>query len=238
MREKLQDFFDPQRSIPMFIVGTAALTLFLQALYDYANDPSEWLGGYWLALGSLVVAVIALVVASRREPGPGRIGISESLKPGRRKGLIILAGPTEASAPDAIEYHLPELEHCWIVSTKAAVATAAALYRRYHRGHVQIHYGSSYEVDEDQIEATYDLVMHIVDNEARDYNLSIDDLIGDITGGLKPMTAGMTLACLARRCDLQYMKALRDQNGEIIEGAEPEPIQIDITFMPQWPLNA
>ncbi|MFW6096871.1 MAG: hypothetical protein ACOC9Z_02285 [Chloroflexota bacterium] len=233
MRERLRDFFDPARSIPLFIVGTAALTLFLQALYDLANEPGQWQGGYWLALGSLFIAVVALVVTSRRTPTPGRVGIREELKPNQRKGLIVLSGPTEASAPDAIEYHLPILEHCWIVSTKASVGTAAELHRRYESERVHIHYGSLYEVDEDQIESTYDLVTHILENEASEYELTVDDLIGDITGGLKPMTAGMTLACLARRCDLQYMKALRNEEGEILEGAQPEPIQIDVTFVPE-----
>lgn len=238
MRERLRDFFDPDRSIPMFIVGTAALTLFLQALYDFANEPGEWQGGYWLALVSLVVAVIALVVAARRTSVPGRVGIREELKPGKRKGLIILGGPTKAAAPDAIDYHLPILQHCWIVGTPASAETAATLHRNYVGQAVQIHHGSPYEVDEDQIESTYDVVMHIVDNEAEAHNLTPDDLIADITGGLKPMTSGMTLACLARGCDLQYMKSLRDEKGQVLEGTRPEPIQIDITFVPERVLGA
>ena len=41
-KKLLTAFFEPSRSIPLFIVGTAALLLALQAAYDFANEPNEF----------------------------------------------------------------------------------------------------------------------------------------------------------------------------------------------------
>ncbi len=233
MKNKLLNFFDPNRSVLMFIIGTAALTLVLQAIYDFTNEPGQWQGGYWLALASLVVAVTALVISSLRRPVPGRVDLSEELKPTARKGLILLVGPTLGAAPASIGYHRAVLEHCWVVVSKAALPTAVSLEKQFAGSRLQLHHGSQYVVDEDEIESTYDLIVHIINNEAPQYGLTTADLIADITGGLKPMTAGMTLACLARRCDMQYMKSLRDDAGQWLPQAEPEPIQIDVAFVPE-----
>jgi hypothetical protein len=233
MKDKLLNFFDPNRSILFFIVGTAALTLVLQAFYDFANEPGKWQGGYWLALASLAVAATALVVSGLRRPVPGRVNLAEELKPTQRKGLILLVSPMEAAAPAAIQHHLDTLEHCWILTSKASLPTAVSLEKQYASQARRFHHGSRYVVDEDLIQSTYDMVVRILDEEAPRHGLAGDDLIADITGGLKPMTAGMTLACLARHCDMQYMKTLRDKSGTPVPEAVAEPIQIDAKFIPE-----
>jgi hypothetical protein len=92
--------------------------------------------------------------------------------------------------------------------------------------------GSSYVVDPDQVKDTYELVIQIANIEAPQAGLTDQDLIADITGGQKPMTAGMALACLAKNIDIQYMKGKRDERGEPDRAVPPEPIKIDITFIP------
>jgi len=231
--ERLLDFFDPSRSIPLFIIGTAALTLVLQALYDFANDPTQIQGGFLLAIGSLLVAVIIIVLTWRRRQSLGRIVILDKLKPQKRKGLILLAGPTEASAPASIEYHLPTISHCWIIATDESIGTAAKLAEKYAEKVPNIYYGSpNYIVNPDLIQHTYDMVVRILEVEAFQNNLSPNNIIADITGGTKPMTTGMGLACLARDFDMEYMKAPRDSSGHVIKGAKAEPIKIDTTFVP------
>lgn len=232
MKEKILDFLDPSRSVPLFIVGTAALTLALQALYDIANDPATWQGGYWLAIGALAVSAVILVISAIRRPAIGQVGIKEEHKPGKRAGLILLVGPTEAAVPHAIEYHLPVLQHCWLIATSESLKTAAIIAERYGN-RVRVYHGSpGYLVDPDEMKSTYNMVVNILDQATAEARLSITDLIADMTGGLKPMTAGMALACLARNATMQYMKAPRDASGQVIAGAIPEPIRIDTTFIP------
>ncbi|MBL7162789.1 MAG: hypothetical protein ISS57_09310 [Anaerolineales bacterium] len=239
VKDRLQDFFDPSRSIPLFIIGTAALSLGFQALYDFANEPSVFQGGYVVAFIFLALAIVILFFSSRRKSTIGRIGIMEEYKPMKRKGLILLAGPTEASAPHAIEYHLSDLEYCWIISTPESIHTADKLADRYQKDINLIFWGApNYIVDPDQIQDTYDLVFRIIEVEAVEKGLNPHQLIADITGGTKPMTTGMGMACLARDLDMEYMKAPRDKEGRIIPGSVAEPIRIDTTYVPSIrPLN-
>ena len=233
VKERIKDLFDPSRSIPLFIIGTAALSLGFQAMYDFANDPTEFQGGYWLAIAFLFLAVFVIVWSARTKSAIGRVGIREELKPEKRKGLILLAGPTEASTPHAIEYHLGDLEYCWIISTPESIHTADHLSNKYRDKIPFIYKGSpNYLVNPDQIQDTYDLVFRIIEVEAVGKGLKPGQLIADITGGTKPMTTGMGLACLARDLDMEYMKAPRDAEGRIIPGSAAEPIRIDTTFVP------
>ncbi len=233
VRRRWLAFFDPTRSIPLYIIGTAALTLGLQAAYDWANDPTRFQGGYWLAAAAVAVALVILVYTAVRRPVVGKVAIEEEYKPARRQGLILLIGPTEAAAPHAIEYHLPTLKQCWLIATAESQSVAATLAQRYG-DRVRMSYGSpEYVVHPDEMKSTYDVVVNAL-KRAGDpaAGLSPGEVIADLTGGLKPMTAGMTLACLAHNADLQYMKAPRDAQGQVIPGAIPEPIRIDTTFFP------
>ena len=233
MKERFRDFFDPSRSIPLFIIGTAALALGLQALYDFANNPSQFQGGYWIAIAFLVIAIAIITHSWRKSHWIGWVGIREELKPNPRKGLIVLVGPTEASAPASIDYHLPALQFCWLIATVESLKTATKLYDDYREKAPQIYWGApNYVVDPDQIQSTYDMVVKILEVEAVNAGIKSSDLIADMTGGTKPMTTGMGLACLARNLDMEYMKAPRDSAGQIIRGAKAEPIRIDTTFIP------
>ncbi len=239
VRRRWLAFFDPTRSIPLYIIGTAALTLALQAAYDLANDPRHFQGGYWLAGAAVAVALVILAYSAIRRPAVGQVSIQEEHKPAPRQGLILLVGPTEAAAPHAIEYHLPALKQCWLIATAESQPIAAALAKRYG-DRVRMVYGSpDYVVHPDEMKSTYDGVTKAI-KEAVDAmaGLPAGALIADFTGGLKPMTAGMTLACLAHNTDLQYMKAPRNAQGQVIPGAVPEPIRIDTTFFPTVSLPA
>lgn len=240
LKQRLLDFLDPARSIPLFIIGTATLTLGLQALYDFANDPATFQGGYWLALIAFILAALLLVYTWRRYRYTGRVSIQEELQPSQRRGLILLAGPSEASAPASIDYHLPVLQHCWIIATAESLKTAARLAERY-RGQIKnIYWGApTYLVDPDQIQETYALVVRILEVEALQVHIDPSALIADITGGTKPMTTGMGLACLAGNLDMEYMKAPRDAEGQVIPGERALPVRIDSTFIPtaRFPLK-
>jgi len=233
LKERLLAFFDPSRSISWFIIGTATLSLGLQALYDFANEPQKFQGGYVLAIVAGIVAVALLVVSATRRKVIGWVGIKEEHKPDKCAGLILLLGPSEAAAPVALDYHLPVLRHCWMIATTASLKTAATLAERYRTRGIQVYWGEpNYVVDPDQLQSTYDLIIRIVEMEAMQAGLQPHEIIADITGGMKPMTAGMALACLARHRNMQYIKAPRDEAGQPLEGAPAEPIRIDTAFVP------
>ncbi len=56
-----------------------------------------------------------------------------------------------------------------------------------------------------------------------------ENIICDITGGLKLMSVGAALACLAPDRMMQYMASDRDWKGEPIAKGKMEPVLVDIT---------
>jgi hypothetical protein len=230
MKDTLLSFFDPSRSIIRYIIGTAALTLVFQALYDLCNNPGEFRGGYILALFALVITILILFYSWRRQALIGRVVVREDLKPPKLAGLILMAGPSPASSPASIEYHLLTLKHCWIISTAESQKTASALAESYANSPVKFHFGSNYTVDADNLQSTIDLVQHILQKETGKWELTNNECIADITGGTKPMTAGMAMVCLSQDCNMEYMKSPRDPSGAVVKGATSVPVLIDTTF--------
>lgn len=229
MMKRLLPFFDPTRSIPFFLLGTAVTSLIVQVLYDYANNPGRWQGGYWIALVALAATLIAGGWLWQQKPG--RVDIRKERQPRPRRGLILLAGPTTASNPAAIAYHQNSLSHCWILSSAQSGPTAAALFAQFGR-QFEIKYGSDYTVDAEDLVSTYQVVMRILTEEVAAAGLGPTDIIADMTGGTKPMTSGMVMACLAQRAPLQYIKVERDEAGRVIADAWGQPIRIDANFVP------
>jgi hypothetical protein len=116
-----------------------------------------------------------------------------------------------------------------MIASSGALETIKKLTDKYRDKITNIYHGEpNYLVDPDLIKSTYDKLIHIIDVEAPGQGLARNQLIADITGGMKPMTAGMALACLARNLDMQYMKSPRDTIGEVI--GKPVPIKIDTEF--------
>lgn len=226
-------FFEPSRSISLFIIGTAALSLALQAAYDFANEPGEFKGGYWLALGCLFVAGgILLVSAARQHYGQGQISMKQSVPPRQQMGLIVLADASGDAPRSAIEYCLPSLKHCWLLASRDSLAATQALVAQYQDQVPNFYHGElGYLVDPDQIQATYDTVVRIFDVEAPAAGLLPQDIVADISGGSKAMSAGVVLACLARDRDMQFLKTPRDVFGHEKPGAAAEPVRIDTTFI-------
>jgi len=230
MNKRLQLFFDPSRSIILFLLGTSAITLSIQVLYDYANNPGKWQGGYWVALVIIVATFIVTLWLWQQKPG--RVDIQNKKQPRSRRGLILIAGPTKASNPRAIDYHKDALTHCWIISTDKSVDTINDLIKQYSGNQVNIIYGRKYTVDANDLASTYQVVMSILTKEVQKEGLRSIDIIADITGGTKPMTSGMVMACLAQHTPMQYIKVQRDDQGQVVGNPSGEPIQINTNFVP------
>ncbi len=230
MKTRLLAFFDPDRSMALFVIGTAALTVFNTVLYDTIKESLGLLGAWLFALALLTIAVGVVVWQTMRSRGRGRVSIAEEEKPDKRSGLILLVSPHPATAVASINYHLETLQACWLVASSGSMQTAQQLHDKYQGRIEHIFWGPDYEVDPDQVNDTYEIVCRIFDKEAPNYQVFARRIIADITGGLKPMTAGMSLACLARNRDIQYMKAQRDAAGEPDRTIPPEPVKIDISY--------
>jgi len=229
-------FLDPNRSARLFIVGSAALTVVITALYDSVKALFGLAGAWVLAGGLLVLALLIIGALSVRKATVGKVVISEGLQPEGRVGLLVLVSPRKATAPRAIEYHLKDrktLRFCWLIATTRSLDTAEELASTYEPHLEKIYWGKDYLVDPDRVEDTCSLVTRIFEREVPACGLTGQEVIGDITGGMKPMTAGMAVACLTQNCDMQYMMAKRGPRGEPRREVPTEPVKIDTTFLPR-----
>jgi hypothetical protein len=156
---------------------------------------------------------------------------NEEYRLGKRPALIILASLHDSIASSSIEHHLPVLRHCWILATHQSLSTAAALAERYRNQIPNIYYGDpGYLVDPSKPQSTYDIVVRILAVEAEEAGLKRDEIIADITGGSKLMSAAMVLACVKYNCNMQFITQPLDANGQVIQGAIVVPTLVDTTF--------
>jgi hypothetical protein len=137
-------------------------------------------------------------------------------QPEGKKGLIVLVSNAD-SAEFAIKYHYKEkrkLEAVWLVpsndlelerfgSSSLAVAEEIELRCKKLREEgrpleVHIHRPGVSPADS---QTTFDYVNHLF----RKSPYEADEIIADFTGGTKPMSVGMIMACLPRDRELEYI---------------------------------
>jgi hypothetical protein len=231
-------FLSPERSVARYIIGTAALTVAIQIVYDLSKEPFGLLGG--AALAALLLLLVALILLLDARLARQRLVTPVARPATPHKGLILLISPGNLDVPlQAIQHHQQTLQHCWLIASRgdgqdclASQRTAGQLAQEIGRRwpSVETHYGSDYQADPDDVVSAWRLVDQIFAS-ASTFGLSAQDILADITGGVKPMTAGMALACLAPERDMQYMKTLRDESGEPQRGAPLTAMQISTREM-------
>ncbi|QLQ05279.1 MAG: hypothetical protein HZY76_03645 [Anaerolineae bacterium] len=155
-------------------------------------------GPIWAVATLILLAVATLVYANitayrfRQHLAEGERIIGEKPHPTPRAGLIVLVtrAPT---ARKAIDYHQRALKHLWLITTPEMREAANVLRTYAEELGVQCH-----PLDlEQEYEASqcYYLVRHVYEEVAPSLSLARGEIIADMTGGTKPMTAGMALAC-------------------------------------------
>ena len=173
-------------------------------------------------VGLLVVTILALslslVLMHRLRRHPPALRPTARQQPPAYKGLIVLISkgrsdrpPMDQSAGDAIEYHAgvtgPEkaLEHCWLIATPGVDGSQPYAERIAEEcGEMGIKAHVEVVADGFDVQGTYDLVRRIYAEAEEATGLAPKDIISDFTGGVKPMSVGMALAC-AKRYPMQYM---------------------------------
>ena len=158
-----------------------------------------------------ITAEIAQLRRERTQQIPEPRTLS-AVRPDPAPGLIVLVSPQRATerledlaSYQALAFHQRRLSHCWLIATNGpggSLATAQALAQ--HFGAYGINSTIWQVLDATHADETFALVEQIYSAEVPEAGLAEQDVIADITGGTKPMTAGMVLACGDRR-PMQYM---------------------------------
>jgi len=144
------------------------------------------------------------------------------------KGLIWLLGPGRFDhLMVAIRHHYSaekteyRLKHCWLIvaedsCTERTLKTVCE--KLIEEGlDIEIH---PIRIRESTLEAVYCAVESIYLAEGAKYGLRPHEIVADITGGLKTMTAGMLLACLPFERPVEYVASSRDAEGNPIAGTQ------------------
>lgn len=156
------------------------------------------------------------VASSPACPSPPHKGLIWLLGPGRFDHLMV-----------AISHHHPaeetgsRLKHCWlIVAEDNYTETTLETVREelIEEGFdIEIH---PIHIRGPTLEAVYCAVESIYLSEGAKYGLRPHEIVADITGGLKTMTAGMLLACLPFERPAEYVASSRDAEGNPIAGTQ------------------
>jgi len=219
-----------EEGVPWFlpVMGTVILSLLVSFLFELLRVYSGlWAVALFLAL-LLLVGVIFIAAYDyhvRRVLRARSYELTDRPSPPQCEGLVILVGARQV-LERAIEYHLPRLKHCWMISTPEFLKIAAQVQEKY-KGRLQFHLleiANEYDTD-----GCFDLVKEIFSVGAMRHGLAPEQLIADITGGTKPMTAAMVVACLDGGYAIEHIPAqFRWEGGRRVPVAPLDPIQIVI----------
>lgn len=174
-----------------------------------------------VAVASTVLFVNAYAYRFRQQLIQGERIIGDKPHPAPRPGLIVLV----TGAPTlykAIDYHRPALKHLWLIVTPE-MRDATGRLRTYAESFGITCHPLDLEQEYDA-NLCYRLVRQVYDVAAVPHELTRNEIIADMTGGTKPMTAGMVLACSDLNAPLQHVPT------QFVGGGQPtvplDPIEV------------
>lgn len=215
-------FFNPETLIP-FIIGTMFLSVLGNALTQllfniFGTTTSAAVG---IALGSVLIFIfsvwfLARSLAKMRSP---EIDLGK-IPPKKHKGLMLLVSRDEPCRK-AIEYHLPQLEYCWLICSSQSIDIAKKLKQDFPQ--LKIYDPIVVNDIYDPLEF-YHVVRKIYKNLPKGW--TIEDAIADFTGMTAQASVGMVLASLSVQSPLQYTPA--ESNDAQPTGRSFNPMEITL----------
>lgn len=226
-------------AIAAFVLGALALGVVSNLIFSLTFDPSSytWVGAVRvLGLGAGLVALAYLLY--HFDPNDRKLQIVATFDENRgiepHPGLILLLSPGRTDlALFTLHHHAAgsetrRLRHCWVVTTPGAKAAFDELQAQVERADLALEL-HAVPIREATIEASYRAVRAVHASLAQLCGVQPDDVVSDLTGGLKTMTAGMVLACLPHGYALEYVESDRDEAGQIIEGSR-RVVRVEMAF--------
>jgi hypothetical protein len=216
--------FSPETILP-FLVGSVSLAVFGNAVYDIFKNIFGTTTPDLVKIGAIALLILLSMVflvwwfiAQRLSRLPINVPFEVEKKKLDRHypGLILLVSQLEA-CEQAIQFHLPELKRCWLISSEEKLGIAQNLCQRFPNICVDkpILINDVYDPLEfrDRIDEIYRTRLPKGWREA--------GVIADYTGMTAHASVGTVLACLEKNRPLQYTPAKFDQQGKIVGSLDP-----------------
>ena len=175
----------------------------------------------WVVIGVLGLVIVAFVYGYSAREARRRAHVSPPIDlpgPPKEHGLVFLFS-REETLREAIRYHQPALEHVWLLVTPQRQADAASAMTRFDASFTVHHLPDLWDS-----QACYRIVAQIYQHEVPRLGLEPQRVIADITGGTKPMTLGMIVACLEGGYPIEHVPTAYDATGA--QTGPLPPIQI------------
>ena len=205
-------------------IGLAGEVLIKDLLWRLGLS-AGWVEGLtpFIVLGLVVIIVVGIAVwQNRRLSGRGRFDARPLPQPEGKRGLILLVSRAD-SAMWAVEYHSRDkgtLEYVWLIPSSDAenehFGPSSAPVAEEIEERCQALAGSDGWDRELKVQVlgtsspaeaqdTFDLVNRVYRTWGPRLGLEPREIIADFTGGTKPMSVGMIMACLPAERELQYV---------------------------------
>ena len=222
-------FLRAMRQVPWFgpvvsaLLVTMAVDLLTQAVTSWGG---LWLG--WVVVAALlavcVVFVYAYTLSESRRPQQGLGTLTDLPHPGQYRGLIFLFS-REDTLRQAIRHHQPVLEHCWLLVTPQMRERATTFEGEFP----DLSFTPYPLADHYDSQGCYRAVAKIYQEDAPRLEIPPERVIADITGGTKPMTLGMVMACLEVKPSypMQHVPTVFDATEQATRPMEPIQILVN-----------
>jgi hypothetical protein len=217
-----------------FALGLLVVGLAGDLLYDLLTAPAHEAAAVWRpAVAAALLTGLAYALYRRDQERKRALAVDESKLAPPHVGLVWLLGPGRFDhLLFALEHHRQGggAAHCWLVmqDIEPVRETYAQLSQRLLEQGLSTQLHPVY-IQELEVQAAYRAVRSVFEREAAEMDLRSDQVIADITGGTKPLTAGMVLAALTSGGALEYVESQRDGEGRPIPNTLHVTL-VDIAF--------
>ena len=203
-----------------FALGLLVVGILSNLAYDLLAVGGDWPAVWRPVVASALLTAFAYVLywVDRRRRQRVQATVDESRLSPPHAGLVWLFGPGRF---DHLVYALKHHQtgsggtHCWLVmqDTEPVQRAFSLLTQQLLEEGITTHLHPVY-IEELDVQASYQAVRDILDREAMEEGLDSNQVIADITGGTKPLTAGMVLASLTAGGSMEYIESERDAQGK------------------------
>lgn len=224
--------------IVAFLVATVLLGIVTSAAYDLITI---WSGTstadlakvlvLTIVAGAVPIAFVAHRLHRARGPNPVVILGGERTVTQGHRGLVLLVSNRDM-ARFAIRHHLHPatgntLERCWLICTQVMANLCQEIADDFAPAHFPDLSVTPVAIEGAFLAPDVHQAVASVISTATDPNigaaLNLEDLIVDITGGTKPMTAGAVLASTQEGVAMQYVES-RWEGGRPVPGSQTAKI--------------